>query len=190
MQLLKQDILAGYFEPGQKLKMVALKAHYGVGVNPLREALSQLIVEQLVVAEDQRGYRVHPTSQAEMVDIYDARAHLEALCVELAIMRGDDVWEGGIVAAAHRLHVNAQLLMDGNMQDWEHLHQAFHLAIVSGCGSQQLLQARWALYEKASRYRNLWLRHNAGHAAFDVNQKSMKILCRRLCNVMFLKLRL
>jgi GntR family carbon starvation induced transcriptional regulator len=171
MQLLKQDILAGYFEPGQKLKMVALKAHYGVGVNPLREALSQLIVEQLVVAEDQRGYRVHPTSQAEMVDIYDARAHLEALCVELAIMRGDDVWEGDIVAAAHRLHVNAQLLMDGNMQDWEHLHQAFHLAIVSGCGSQQLLQARWALYEKASRYRNLWLRHNAGHAAFDVNQK-------------------
>jgi len=166
MQLLKQDILAGVFEPGQKLKMASLKAHYGVGVNPLREALSQLIVEQLVVAEDQRGYRVHPTTQAEMVDIYDARAHLEALCVELAITRGDDIWEAGIVAAAHRLQVNANLLKEGDMQAWEQLHQAFHLAIASGCGSQQLLQARLALYEKASRYR-----HNAGHAAFDANQK-------------------
>ena len=29
---------------------------------------------------------------------------------------------------------------------------------------------RLDLYEKASRYRNLWLTHNAGHAAFDVNQ--------------------
>jgi GntR family carbon starvation induced transcriptional regulator len=171
MQLLKQDILAGVFEPGQKLKMASLKAHYGVGVNPLREALSQLIVEQLVVAEDQRGFRVHPTTQAEMLDIYDARAHLEALCVELAIARGDDIWEAGIVAAAHRLQANANLLKAGDMQAWEQLHQAFHLAIASGCGSQQLLQARLALYEKASRYRNLWLRHNAGHAAFDVNQK-------------------
>ena len=176
MQLLKQDILSGHFEPGQKLKMAALKAHYGVGVNPLREALSQLMVEQLVIAEDQRGYRVHPASQVEMLDIYDARAHLEALCVELAIARGDDAWEAGVVAAAHRLQVNAELLMAGSMQDWEQLHQAFHLSIVSGCGSQQLLQARWALYEKASRYRNLWLRHNAGHEAFDVNQKEHKDL--------------
>ncbi|MDP6967985.1 MAG: DNA-binding transcriptional regulator CsiR [Gammaproteobacteria bacterium] len=180
MQRLKQDILAGHFEPGQKLKMAALKAHYGVGVNPLREALSQLIVEQLVIAEDQRGYRVHPVSQAEMLDIYDARAHLEALCVELAIVRGDDAWEAGIIAAAHRLQANAGLLMAGNMQDWEQLHQAFHLSIVAGCGSQQLLQARWALYEKASRYRNLWLRHNAGHAAFDVNQKEHEDLVQYL----------
>jgi len=29
---------------------------------------------------------------------------------------------------------------------------------------------RLDLYEKASRYRNLWLQHNAGHGAFDVNQ--------------------
>ena len=180
MQLLKQDILAGNFEPGEKLKMATLKEHYGVGVNPLREALSQLVVEQLVAVEDQRGYRVHPVSQAEMQDIYDARAHLEALCVELAIARGDDAWEAGVVAAAHRLQANADLLKQGDMQAWEQLHQGFHLAIASGCGSEQLLAARWSLYEKASRYRNLWLRHNAGHEAFDVNQKEHEELVAAL----------
>ena len=173
MQLLKQDILTGYFEPGQKLKMAVLKEHYGVGVNPLREALSQLVVEQLVSAEDQRGYRVHPISQLELQDIYDTRARIEALCVELAIQRGDDGWEAGVVAAAHRLQANASLLLDaeGDIHAWEQLHQAFHLAVASGCGSTQLLQVRWSLYEKASRYRNLWLRHNADHTAFDTNQK-------------------
>ena len=48
---LKQDILEGYFEPGEKLRMSKLKERYNVGVSPLREALSQLIVEKLVTVE-------------------------------------------------------------------------------------------------------------------------------------------
>ena len=168
---LKQDILTGFFVAGYKLKMSELKERYQVGVNPLREALSQLVVMQLVQVQDQRGYRVCPVTQAELVDIYDTRAHIESLCVGLAIERGDDAWEAGIVAAAYRLQSNAGLLKaDGDLQAWEKLHQQFHYAIVKGCGSEELLRVRLDLYEKASRYRNLWLQHNAGHGAFDVNQ--------------------
>lgn len=168
---LKQDILTGFFEPGHKLKMSGLKERYQVGVNPLREALSQLVVMQLVQVQDQRGYRVCPVTQAELVDIYDTRAHIESLCVGLAIERGDEAWEASIVAAAYRLQSNAGLLQaDGNLQAWEKLHQQFHYNIAQGCGSEELLRVRLDLYEKASRYRNLWLRHNAGHGAFDVNQ--------------------
>jgi len=168
---LKQDILTGFFVAGYKLKMSELKERYQVGVNPLREALSQLVVMQLVQVQDQRGYRVCPVTQSELVDIYDTRAHIESLCVWLAIERGDDAWEAGIVAAAYRLQSNAGLLKaDGDLQAWEKLHQQFHYAIVKGCGSEELLRVRLDLYEKASRYRNLWLQHNAGHGAFDVNQ--------------------
>ena len=168
---LKQDILTGFFVAGYKLKMSELKERYQVGVNPLREALSQLVVMQLVQVQDQRGYRVCPVTQSELVDIYDTRAHIESLCVGLAIERGDDAWEAGIVAAAYRLQSNAGLLKaDGDLQAWEKLHQQFHYAIVKGCGSEELLRVRLDLYEKASRYRNLWLQHNAGHGAFDVNQ--------------------
>ena len=168
---LKQDILTGFFAAGHKLKMSALKERYQVGVNPLREALSQLVVMQLVQVQDQRGYRVCPVTQAELVDIYHTRAQIESLCVGLAIERGDEAWEAGIVAAAYRLHSNAGLLQaNGDLQAWEKLHQQFHYSIAQGCGSEELLRVRLDLYEKASRYRNLWLRFNAGHAAFDVNQ--------------------
>ena len=174
---LKLDILAGFFEAGQKLKMSQLKERYEVGVNPLREALSQLVVMQLVQVQDQRGYRVCPISQDELIDIYDTRARIESLCVGLAIERGDGAWEAGIVAAAYRLQSNASLLQaNGDLQAWEQLHQQFHLSIVQGCGSEELLRVRLHLYEKASRYRNLWLQHNAGHAAFDVNQMEHEAL--------------
>lgn len=168
---LKEDILTGYFKPGEKLKMTRLKERYQVGVSPLREALSQLLIEQLVVVENQRGFKVHPVSREEMLDIYQTRAEIEALCIGQAIERGDDEWEAGILAAAHRMRKFGDLV-DKDPQEWERRHQAFHTAIASGCQSPALLQVRRSLYEKASRYRNLWLKKNmANSQVFDANQK-------------------
>ncbi|SEQ13932.1 transcriptional regulator, GntR family [Amphritea atlantica] len=168
---LKQDILTGYFKPGEKLKMPRLKERYQVGVSPLREALSQLLIEQLVVVENQRGFKVHPVSREEMRDIYATRAEIEALCIGLAVERGDDEWEAGILAAAHTMHKFGDMV-DKDPQEWERRHQAFHTAIAQGCNSPTLLQVRRSLYEKASRYRNLWLKKNMANSnVFDANQK-------------------
>ena len=180
---LKQDILSGYFRPGDKLKMAQLKKRYGVGVGPLREALSQLLVEQLVVVENQRGFYVHPVSQAELMDIYQTRAHIESICVGLAIENGDDDWEADIVAAAHRLN-KAGTLADKppeELQVWEARHHAFHTAVVAGCQSPTLMDVRRSLYQRASRYRNLWLQHNMPESTvFDANQKEHKALVESL----------
>lgn len=183
---LKGDILNGFFAPGEKLKMAVLKERYQVGVSPLREALSQLLVEQLVVVENQRGFRVHPISLAEMKDIYQTRAQIEVLCVGLAIEQGDDDWEAGIIAANHRLNKSGELLekADHDVQEWEARHQAFHTAIASGCDSVTLLQVRRSLYEKASRYRNLWLKQNmSDRGVYHANRQEhddlvAALLCR------------
>lgn len=168
---LKQDILTGFFKPGEKLKMTRLKERYQVGVSPLREALSQLLIEQLVVVENQRGFKVHPISREEMLDIYQTRAQIESLCVGLAIERGDDEWEAGIMAAAHKMRKFGDQV-DKDPQEWERRHQAFHTAIAVGCQSPALLHVRRSLYEKASRYRNLWLKKNmANSSVFDTNQQ-------------------
>lgn len=171
---LKEDILTGYFKPGEKLLMSRLKSHYNVGVSPLREALSRLLVEQLVDVENQRGFRVCPISKEEMLDIYETRAHIESLCVKLAMEKGGDEWEASIVAAAHYLnkagdwtHKNQE-----ELQTWEKRHHHFHTAIVQGCQSPTLLEARHALYERASRYRNIWLSSDMSDPkAFFANNK-------------------
>jgi GntR family transcriptional regulator, carbon starvation induced regulator len=155
---LKQDIIRGVFLPGEKLLMSRLKAHYGLGIGPLREALSQLVAERLVVAISQRGYRVAPMSLTELDDLYDARAQLEAMMLRLAIERGDDAWEAGILASAHTLGKVMEVRSPEELLEvWDARHQAFHRAIVGGCRSQHLMQVRDGLFDQVERYRHLWL---------------------------------
>ncbi|MCA1773571.1 MAG: DNA-binding transcriptional regulator CsiR [Halomonas sp.] len=155
---LKHDIIRGSFAPEQKLLMSRLKDDYGVSTGPLREALSQLVADHLVVAISQRGYRVAAMSLAELNDIYDARAQLEGLILRLAIERGDDDWEAAVLAAAHRLaKVTAISSPDELLDGWDLRHKAFHTAIASGCNSPHLLQMRDTLFNQVERYRHLWL---------------------------------
>ncbi len=156
---LKQDIISGALAPDTKLLMTHLRDRYGLGTGPLREALSQLVAERLVVAISQRGYRVASMSIAELEDIYDARAHLESLIVEMAIARGDDTWEANIIAQSHTLSKVMDVSGPNDVLDvWDHRHKAFHTAIAAGCGSQHLMQVRAQLFDQAERYRHLWLR--------------------------------
>ena len=139
--------------------MSALKDRYGLGVGPLREALSQLVAEHLVIAINQKGYRVAPMSLEEMRDIYDARANLEAMILTLAIERGDDSWEALILARTHTVSKVMELRTQEQMLEiWDARHKAFHSAIASGCGSKHLLQLRSQLLDQAERYRHLWLK--------------------------------
>ncbi len=159
-RLLKQDIINGSHKPGDKLLMSHLKDHYDIGAGPMREALSQLVAERLVTAISQRGFRVAEMSLDEMKDIYDARAHLEALIVRLAIERGDEQWEADIIGKAHTLaRVDEVDTPDDMLNIWDARHKAFHAAVAEGCGSSKLLEVRSSLLDQAERYRQVWLRH-------------------------------
>lgn len=157
-QSLKKDIIRGAYAPGEKLLMARLKQRYDLGVGPMREALSQLVAERLVIAISQRGYRVAPMSLAELTDIYDARAQLEGLMLELAIERGDDSWEAEILATSHTLSKVVEVTSAEEQLDlWDARHKAYHTAIVAGCRSPQLMQVRDSLFDQVERYRHLWL---------------------------------
>ena len=167
---LTNDIISGEFFPQQKLHIKTLKDKYNVGTSPLREALSQLIVKDLVVSENQRGFYVSEISIDDLKDIYQARAKIESLCIDMAIEHGDDYWEASIIAASHRLNKYSKL-KNIDVNEWQNRHSLFHDALVSGCKSPRLLQIRDSLFEKSKRYRNLWLKENVSNAAtLKVNQ--------------------
>ncbi|TCK05822.1 DNA-binding transcriptional regulator CsiR [Marinobacterium mangrovicola] len=156
---LKRDITEGAFQPGDKLLMSGLKERYDIGAGPMREALSRLVSERLVTAISQRGFRVAPMSIDELKDIYFARAQLEAMITELAVQRGGDEWEAGVIATAHTLsRVKEVQNTDEMLGIWDNRHKAFHYAIASGCGSAKLMELRETMLDQAERYRQLWLR--------------------------------
>ena len=168
---LTSDIIEGKYLPREKLHIETLAEFYQIGQNSIREALSQLIDKDLVIWDNQKGFFVSDISIDDLADIYQAIAKIEMLCVEMAIKKGDDYWEANVLATSHRLtRSDASSQIDAD--EWQSRHLAFHGALVSGCMSPRLFQIRHTLYEKSTRYRNLWLKEivsktNRG----DVNQK-------------------
>ena len=168
---LTNDILQGNYMPREKLHIRTLKERYNVGTSPLREALSQLIVKDLVISENQRGFYVSDISIDDLTDIYQARAKIESLCIEMAFQKGDDHWEANALAASHRLNKYSES-EHIDMEEWQNRHSAFHKSLVAGCMSPRLLKIRHSLYEKSTRYRNLWLKENISNTEnLDINQK-------------------
>jgi GntR family carbon starvation induced transcriptional regulator len=171
LQSLTDDIIEGSYLPGEKLHIKSLKERYEVGTSPLREALSQLIAKDLVVSENQRGFYVSEISLDDLEDIYQARAKIEALCIEMAIEKGDDYWEANCLAAMHRLNKSSSA-ESVDLKEWQKRHSYFHSDLVAGCSSPRLLQIRQSLFEKSTRYRNLWLKENVTNAdTLGVNQQ-------------------
>ena len=154
---LRADILECRLRPGTHLRFEELRAAYGTGLSPLREALMRLAADGLVVLEEHKGFHVAPVSRKELADITFVRREIEATAVRRAIELGGDDWESEIVARFHGLQRRAKLRPEDGLIDgaWEERHRAFHYALAAACGSPWLLHFRGLLYDQADRYRRL-----------------------------------
>src|SRR5277367_1225233 len=155
---LRADLLACRILPGKKLKIQELCTQFSVSLGAIREALSRLTSEGLVVAEPQRGFRAAPISASDLVDLTMVRVEIDSLCLRRAVACGDVDWESRLVAAAHRLARTPERAPDDparSNEDWVEAHAAFHLALVDGCDSLWLLHLHSLLYAQSERYRRL-----------------------------------
>ncbi|WP_460900604.1 GntR family transcriptional regulator [Paraburkholderia jirisanensis] len=158
VEQLRRDIVAGVFEPGSKLKISELAVRYEAGVIPMREALARLSSSGLVVAEDQRGFRVAPISVEELQDLASLRRTLETRALKESLEHGDVEWEARLIAAHHRLSRLAPRGESGQLgfaEDWDAAHVEFHVALLGACRSRWLMQFVRTLGEQMNRYRHL-----------------------------------
>ena len=59
-----------------------MQADYGVGIGTLREILSRLAAEGLVIAEGQRGFEVPPVTAQNLRELAELRLLLESHALE------------------------------------------------------------------------------------------------------------
>jgi DNA-binding GntR family transcriptional regulator len=157
IERLRTDIVTGKLRPNEKLRVQALAERYGIAASSLREALSRLVTDALVVAEDQRGFRVSPVSRADLVDLTETRVGIECLALSRAIELGDVGWESEIIGAFHRLSRCQEGGDPASLEatHWSACHADFHRALIAGCRSEWLLYFSRLMYEKSDRYRML-----------------------------------
>src|SRR5205823_3991089 len=89
-ELIREAIVDGRLEPGQRLKEEELARELGISRTPVREALLMLQAENLVVATPNRGATVRVHDAGDLDDLYQLRALLEGHATRRATPRISD----------------------------------------------------------------------------------------------------
>ena len=87
--VLRAELLNGVLNPGDKLRMVELARRFAASQSVIREALTRLAEQGLVVATPQRGFRVRQLSVEDIAGLTESRVAIESIALRLAIERGD-----------------------------------------------------------------------------------------------------
>ena len=151
---IRTDIIFGKLPPEHKLRLEAMREDYGVSVTTLREILSRLSSDGLVLAEGRRGFEVAPVSAQDLKGLAELRLLLESHAMEQSFARGDMEWEGRVVSAHHKLAATERVMSTkkANHQLWKRYDGEFHQAVISNCGSRPLMEAHAAVFDKYFRY--------------------------------------
>lgn len=156
--ILRSRIIGGVYPPGSKLHLKNLKSSLSVSGSTLREALTRLMADCLVVAEGQKGFTVAPMSLSDLEDLTSARITLETTTLIESIRLGNDTWEDNLVTCFHRLaRAQERLEADpaGAFDIWEVRNKEFHDALVAAAPSNWLANFRHILFQNSERYRRL-----------------------------------
>jgi DNA-binding GntR family transcriptional regulator len=163
---LRDQLMRGGFEPGQKLKIADLATEFGTSAMPVREALNRLAAERAVEALPNRSVRVPALSQAALKDLREARFAIEGLAVERAAAN----------MTADTLAVLRELIGAQSETDAEHSsrasaerNRAFHFTIYRQSASSVLLPIIESLWLQFGPYLRLASERFDGRAGRGTN---------------------
>lgn len=156
---LRREIITGRHAPGRKLRIQSLCTQFGVGLSPMREALTRLSRDGLVRHEDQRGFSVAPLDEAHLEELTKTRCWFNEIGLRESIVNGDERWEEGVLLAYHRLSKLPRYLSEDGISvfnpAWEEAHRLFHTSLISACGSRWLIDYCGQLFDAADFYRHV-----------------------------------
>ena len=158
---LRQAILRGEMEPGERLMEIQLAQKLGVSRTPIREAIRKLELEGLVIMIPRKGAEVAHITEKDMRDVLEVRATLEELVVALACKNVTDE-KLAELKAANKLFETAIVSKDVvNIVDAD-VH--FHDIIYTMTDNARLIQIINNLREQMYRYRLEYVKDARTHS--------------------------
>lgn len=172
---LRHELLRGDLAPGAKLRINEIAGRYGVSPSVLREALTRLAEQGLIVAMPQRGFAVMELSVGDLEDLTRARRLVEAMALRESIADGDLTWESSVLAAHHRLRRTPMTNDDGHLTAlWAQAHRDFHHVLLAGGRSTRLTGIADSLRDCSDLYIH-WSRELAHDDRRDVAAEHQEI---------------
>lgn len=158
---LRQAILKGEMEPGERLMEIQLAQKLGVSRTPIREAIRKLELEGLVIMIPRKGAEVAHITEKDMKDVLEVRSALEELAATLAcrnvtperlseLKAANKVFESAIVSK------DVVAIVDADV--------AFHDIIYAMTENARLIQIINNLSEQMYRYRLEYVKDARTHS--------------------------
>ncbi|MFT5131428.1 MAG: DNA-binding GntR family transcriptional regulator, partial [Rhodothermales bacterium] len=109
-QYLRAKLARGEMPPGTRLVTRQIAEAVSGSLSPVREAITRLISEGLVAHFPGGGAYVKQPSQNEVRELYDVRAKLEEMAVQLAVPHLNESQIQGLVAACEDMQAITELI--------------------------------------------------------------------------------
>ncbi|MBQ6833247.1 MAG: GntR family transcriptional regulator [Lachnospiraceae bacterium] len=147
---LRQAILRGELEPGERLMEIQLAERLGVSRTPIREAIRKLELEGLVLMIPRKGAEVAKISESNLRDVLEVRRSLEELAIDLACQRmtPEELEELKVTQEKFALAIK-----NGDAMQIAETDERYHEIIYDSTKNARLVQILNNLREQMYRYR-------------------------------------
>lgn len=145
---LSRSIMMGEFEPGQKLKLQDLAAAFRTSHMPVREALSRLTVNKVLVAEPRKSACVPQMDQKRLLDLLEIRISLEKMALAKAVSSKSDDLVVNLKKINRQLEAEAESDRP-DLREYLAANHRFHFSIYERCGNPDLtslIELMWLRY--------------------------------------------
>lgn len=153
IERLREAILRGEYEPGERLLQNEVAKRFGLSATPIREALTQLEAQGLVVHESHRGVRVVGFNVSDVEEVYAVRGLLEGYATQLAIA---NLTPAGL-RKLENLHARMENALKGrDLRSLRGADTEFHMTLYKAAKITRLvnlIRQQWATFPRHA----LWL---------------------------------
>lgn len=189
---LREGILTGTFPPGSILRQEELARRFGASRVPLREAMTRLEAEGLVVLRPRRGYAVPSLDRSEIHEIFELRAVVEEHLggVAAKMRTADDL---AAVASALQRMDDATAHAATRADEWLNANTEFHTCLLASAHRRHVSRFAAMLRDQVEPYIRIEVHltkevteaeveHRAMYEALQAgNARLLRRLCREHC---------
>lgn len=157
---LREAILRGDLQPGERLMELQLASQLGVSRTPIREAIRMLEQEGLAVTMPRKGAEVAKMTLKGMEDVLEIRGALDELASQLACER---ITEEQLERLETRKQEFEKSLPSGDVKLIAEADVNFHDIIYEATGNPKLVNLLNNLREQIYRYRVEYIKDAKNH---------------------------
>jgi DNA-binding GntR family transcriptional regulator len=136
----RKAIIDGVYRPGESIRQETLARQFSVSRVPIREALSRLEADGLIVLRPRRGYVIKELDAGEIAEIFEMRAVIEEHAAYAATKARSAQDVKDVEALLRRVEETSKGTVS-DAQQWVDVNREFHNRIFSSSGRRHLCQA-------------------------------------------------